>query len=531
MKLRKGIILNSLQKWIYRIYKKLQIVSIWVTFIHFNHNRLIPWLKKETRPCRYNPKLLSFSLHDYTSIKSMDELKVIFICDEMTYRDFENECQAAYITPSNWLRVFESFKPDVFFCESAWSGIDRNKNRWRGRIYKNEKVNFENRQDLLNILDYCKRKGIKTVFWNKEDPVFFYNKAYNFVDTALKFDYIFTTSKECVPLYHELGHQNVDVLMFGFSPKLFNPLNSGHADNSAVFAGSWYADQLDRCRDMEDCFDQILQKGIKLQIYNRHSDSANPDHKFPDKYASFISNCISFHELSSVLKQFRYVININTTKDSETMFARRVFEIMACNILIISNDSIGLKRLFDKHIWFFDQDFDHSSVKSICEENVRVVFQHHTCKQRLLHMLDVIKISYRKEQERVLILYNGVSADIEKFQQHFDQIPYQEKCGWFSNGQSFFRLNESLEYTEQHFVEECSGYNYFIIGDAEYPLKVDIEYALKHFAYVEENAGIREGEPIYHYVCDSNNTNTLFKMDNFMELLRNNNQSAKKYLI
>jgi hypothetical protein len=212
----------------------------------------------------------------------MREIKIAFVCDEMTFRDFETECRAEYVNPSNWFQVFESFRPDLFFCESTWHGID---STWRGRVYKNKKVKFENRRELLNIIDYCQKNSIKTVFWNKEDPVYFNDQHYNFVDTALKFDYIFTTSQECIPLYRRLGHQNVEILMFGFSPKLFNPMNSGQG-KGAVFAGSWYANQTDRCQDTEECFEMIIKKGIPLTIYDRHSRSANPNNRFPEKYTS-----------------------------------------------------------------------------------------------------------------------------------------------------------------------------------------------------------------------------------------------------
>ena len=96
----------------------------------------------------------------------------------------------------------------------------------KGVIYKSNNVKYNNRKVLFNILEYCRVHGIKTVFWNKEDPKFCGNEQYNFVDTALHFDYIFTTAEECVVYYQLLGHKNVYVLPFGVSVKLYNPINS-----------------------------------------------------------------------------------------------------------------------------------------------------------------------------------------------------------------------------------------------------------------------------------------------------------------
>lgn len=520
--------MNSLNRLIYRVYKQFQSLSLVATSAHFLYNRALPWLKRETRPCPYRPDLLTFTGPEVRDDKSIKETKIAFVCDEMTYQDFKNECQAVYINPANWLSIMESFKPEVFFCESAWRGIDTN---WRGRIYRNAKVKYENRRELLNLLDYCKRNGIKTVFWNKEDPQYFHDKTYNFVDTALKFDYIFTTARECVPLYRELGHTKVDVLMFGFSPKLFNPINSSQNENRAVFAGSWYGDQPERCTDMEKCFAMILQKGIELQIYNRHSGSANPNNKFPDQYAAHIHDGIEFKELSKILKQFSYAININTVKDSPTMFARRVFETMACNILVISNESTGLRQLFGNRIWFLDQDFDESSVAAVCKENVREVFQNHTYTQRISCILDALQIPYKHDPERVLVLYEGLPADMEICWQHFREIHCKDKCGWFYNGQGFVRSEDNYQISRKQFAEEYRGYNYFILGDAEFPVRYDIEYALKHFDYIEQFSGIRSGEPSFKYVTDAHNMNTIFKIDRFEKLCQDKNQAFTKYLI
>jgi len=315
--------------------------------------------------------------------------KIVFVCDEMTWQDFKDECNARFITPYNWRKVFKSFRPDLFFCESAWSGIAEYRDCWRGRIYKNNNVCYENRKELMRILNYCKKNSIPTVFWNKEDPTFWGNETYNFVDTALNFDHILTTAKECIPGYLKLGHKSVNVLMFGCPTNIFFFDPNVKKERKAVFAGSWYADQPRRCAEMEEVFDMVLQHGIPLEIYDRQSDSSNPVHKFPEKYKRFLRPKIPFTELGNVYRHAEFVININTVTNSETMFARRVFEAMACGCIIISNHSDGLKKLFPNRVWFIDEPFEHEKEKDIILQNLHDVNNNHTCSKRLSEILRV----------------------------------------------------------------------------------------------------------------------------------------------
>lgn len=383
----------------YRLYKKLEDLPLAATAAHFLYHRVFAYLRPDGRPCRYRPSGRSAVRRPPQPMRLAD-LKIAFVCDEMTYCDFAPECRAFFVTPHNWLEVFEKERPDLFFCEAAWSGIDAFPNSWRGKIYRSDRIRFENRRDLLNILAYCKEHGIPTAFWNKEDPTFFGNQRYDFVDTALRFDYIFTTAQECVPEYRRLGHSQVEVLLFGFSPRLFHPAAAPGSSKRAVFAGSWYSDQPQRCQDMQRVFDMVLSAGLELVIYDRHSSSANPLHQFPARYRPYVRPAVPFEQLGRVLGEARFAININTVRDSGTMFARRVFELMACGLVIISNESKALRAMFGRRIWFVDEPFDLSRADEICRENLEEVYRLHTCRQRLCQVAGQMGFSIIFEQEK-----------------------------------------------------------------------------------------------------------------------------------
>lgn len=377
--------MKTINKNIYYLYKRWQNNPIIATLSSFIYVRI---LKRTVAKGEWK--------EDVHATSKNNMLKVAFVCDEMTWQDFKSVCNAIFITPYNWQEVFKNFCPDVFFCESAWSGTAEYKDCWRGQIYKNKNIRYENRRTLFQILEYCRKKGIPTVFWNKEDPTFWGNEVYNFVDTALHFDHIFTTAEECLPNYRLLGHVSVNVLRFGFSPDIYFYDSTVIKEKKAVFAGSWYADQPKRCAEMEEVFDMVLDQNIPIEIYDRQSDSPNPVHHFPEKYRRFLHPKVAFSDLGKIYRDVEYIININTVTDSSTMFARRVFEAMACGCIIISNPSIGLKKTFPKGIWFTDETFDHERVADIRVGNIQEVIKNHTCQQRFNEILEVCGLKIDK---------------------------------------------------------------------------------------------------------------------------------------
>lgn len=269
-------------------------------------------------------------------------VKVAFICDEMTWQDYHGICNGLFLHPLYWEKQLEMFQPDVLFCESAWSGIDAFHDVWRARIYKDKRLLFENRDILLKLLEHCKRKHIPTVFWNKEDPTFFRHKIYDFTETALCFDYIFTTAKECVPLYKMYGHKNVYLLPFGVSKAYYEHDSITREKNTAAFFGSWFGDQIKRCKALEILLDYVIDQGIKLDIYDRKSESKSKKFRFPDKYKCYIHSSVQYKDIPKICSRYEYAVNVNTVTDSETMFSRRLLQMASCGLKVISNPTIYL---------------------------------------------------------------------------------------------------------------------------------------------------------------------------------------------
>lgn len=344
-------------------------------------------------------------------VKKPKEFNVAFIADEFTYNSFSNEFNAILIEPNNWKEKFDNFQPDLFFCESAWSGADSVKRPWQGGIYASEKFNWENRKDLLEILDFCKKRGIPTIFWNKEDPTHYSDKINNFSKTAVLFDYVFTSAVECVEKYKkDYGLKNVFALPFATNPLIFNPIENSHRTNNVIFTGSWYATHPDRCLAMSKILDFLIKNKINIEIYDRYYGSEDPNRKWPERFKKFIRKNVPHKEIASVYKSSKFGLNINTVTDSKTMFARRVFELMSSNTLVLSNYSDGIQDIFGDLVVFLDRDkdrllsLDEEEIDKIRENALDIVLEKHTYKNRWEYILEKIGVNFERVVNSITIV-------------------------------------------------------------------------------------------------------------------------------
>lgn len=362
-------------------------------------------------PNRSAGHLSTNNADDSTGPKRAKQLKVALIADEFTYNCFKYEFTPIVIEPQNWRARFEDERPDLFICESAWSGVDSQRRPWKGRVYTSSNFARENRTELLEILEWCNQQNIPTVFWNKEDPTHFNDKIHNFIDTAVRFDHVFTTDSTCVAGYKEIhGHPSVHCLPFATQPKLFNPIESTPRVPGVSFAGSWYANHLERSREMEIIFDQILDAEMELRIYDRFWGADDELHHFPEKYRHLTRPAVPHSKIADAYKSTTLGLNINTVTTSPTMFARRIFELMSCNTLVISNYSKGVSEFFGDRIRFAGEgysdidDLSEDASKAIRHAALHDVLAHHTYQRRFEEILDAIGFAYIKADSMVTLV-------------------------------------------------------------------------------------------------------------------------------
>ncbi len=262
------------------------------------------------------------------------DLRVAVVLDTFSQSAFSYEFESAVITPENWEAELVT-APDLLFVESSFGG---NSEAWRNQI-----AGFcPPRQALSELTYWCRKRGIPTVFWNKEDPINFDW----FIGAASAFDWVFTVDADSIPRYREaLGHDRIGVLPFAAQPAIhYPPPDDGARDHDVAFAGSYYARKHPERRDqMEAILAPALDFG--LDIYDRMGHLDDPRFGWPDQYRGHIRGSLSYPQTTEAYRRYKVFLNINTITDSPTMCARRVFELLASGTPVVSGPSRAIEEM------------------------------------------------------------------------------------------------------------------------------------------------------------------------------------------
>ncbi|WP_233508057.1 glycosyltransferase family protein [Spongiactinospora gelatinilytica] len=263
------------------------------------------------------------------------DLKVAVILDDFSRMAFRYEWDQIEFGLRDWPEIFAERRPEILFCESAWHG---NQGRWR---YQMTGTNAP-KQELRDLIEWCRGEGIPTVFWNKEDPPNFDF----FIDTAKLFDHVFTCDGDMVPKYREvLGHDRVDVLQFAAQPRVHNPIQSREGRlHDVVFAGMYFRDKHpERREQMETVLAPVRELGLHIFARNGEVDEK---YAWPPEYRPHIVGELPYDRMLAAYKLYKVFLNVNSVLDSPTMCARRVFELSACSTPVVSGWSRAIEETF-----------------------------------------------------------------------------------------------------------------------------------------------------------------------------------------
>ena len=479
--------------------------------------------------------------------KHIEDLKVAVIMDPFTYNSYSREFQPIILEPNSWLETFKNEKPDLFFCESVYTGVNKNSITngiaieddvmpWQGKIGLNLISGRDNRKILLEILKYCNEHNIPTIFWNKEDPTSFDMESYNFIDTALHFDFIFTTDEETIPRYNARGHHNVYPLLFASQIKLFNPIENKTRSNDIIFAGSWYNQFEERSSIMREFFDKIIDSEYNLKIYNRGSELNSVNRQFPTEYSEYIFPKVHFDKMPEVYKESKISLNINTVTNSYTMFARRVFELMSSNTLILSNYSKGIYDLFKDNVIYLDKidslDLNNIDIDEICEKNLYNVLENHTYYNRFKYILNCIGFNFKEKENHLILFYRlNNKNNLNNILNDYNNINFfNRQCFIYVEDENLLnKMNESFKQDNIRFLgtkeliflsDELNEDYYFIFRNLDKPIEnTFIKKAFLHYKYLEKNIGIGQDDLKFHFTKTVDCENILFNIKKLDEIL------------
>lgn len=320
------------------------------------------------------------------------KLKVACILDTFSYESLSYEVELHPVPKEGWKEFLSDGNFDFFLAESIWKGHDE---QW---IWAMSSPDSPNGIRLQSMLEYCSEIGIKKVFWNKEDPVN-YDK---FISTAARFDVIFTSDNRSIPQYKEdCGHEEIYSMPFACQPVIHNPVRNKLPTYQTCFAGSWYIrEHGDRKRQTKLLVDAAKQ--YDLHVYDRFFGT-NDRNRFPQEYDEFVRGSLSYEECCMAYRSYKIFLNVNSVMKSDTMFSRRVFEILASSTSVLSTPSEGMEKMLPDGITVVDTlEEANLAIKSLIENDIernkgahlgyRHVMNNHTYTHRIGNILDKLGI-------------------------------------------------------------------------------------------------------------------------------------------
>jgi glycosyltransferase involved in cell wall biosynthesis len=228
----------------------------------------------------------------------------------------------------------------------------------------------------------------------------------------------------------------VYLLPFACQPATTNPIETYQRKDAFCFAGAYYVRYPERTRDLWD-FVLELPAFRPLEIYDRNYGKQDANYQFPAEYRPYIVGTLPFDQIEKAYKGYRYAINLNSIKQSQSMFARRVFELLASNTITISNFSRGLRLLFGDLVLTTDSGAEIvRRLKKMADDEIRCrklrlaglrkVMSEHTYGQRLAYVVSKVsgKTINQSLPHIVVLAYAGSQRELDAIQANYHRQHY-----------------------------------------------------------------------------------------------------------
>ena len=349
--------------------------------------------------------------------RAVTDLRVAAIADTFTEASFAPDCDLLTFRPDTWRAALEAEHPHLLLVESAWKG---NGGTWEFQVGSYTYPQSVGLPHLSELVSWCRERDIPTVFWNKEDPVHFDK----FKEAAQLFDVVLTTDAQRIEAYQQLDRlraQVVAALPFAAQPALHHPTHAlADRDPRPVFGGTYYKNRHpERREQMEILLDAA--RAFDLIIYDRTHGQESESVGFPDRFLPHVQGGVSYDEMVRIYREHRLFLNTNSVIASPTMFARRVFELLACGTPVVSTPSVGVEAMFDGIVPVVaDPEAATAAMQRLATDDaawqqtslagIRAVLGEHTYQHRLARIAALCGLEltpYADRRARVLVLDDG----------------------------------------------------------------------------------------------------------------------------
>ncbi|CAD2078931.1 glycosyltransferase [Jeotgalicoccus meleagridis] len=426
------------------------------------------------------------------------------IADEFLYNSFKDVANVDYISRHE---RFDYKNYDFVIFATTWRGIDQS---WLGSSSANGPI----RRQMIDLAEEYNRRGIPTVFYSKEDPV-----NYNlFKSLAKHCQYIYTSASEMVRLYKKYtSNENVGVLQFGVNPLIHNPVGtrsdiSNEYKDEVLFAGSWLTKYPVRMTETSRLFKSIIKENVPLTIIDRNLELQDPRYQFPEEFIPYLTPPVNHEFLMKLHKIFRWSINMNSVKYSNTMFANRVYELQAFGNILLSNYNTGINNQFPNvRMINAPDDFkvihntSDEDLKELQAKSIRTVMKEHTTYHRIMQIAHDIGINLPIIKSNVLVVLED-----DTLQDDYDRQLFDNKASVLLDNLTLDMIKEydfvtffGKDYLyEEYYLEELySGFKYtdvnFVSKLNDVSSHVYTEYSNNMYKTMYDTAALNNIEGIH----------------------------------
>ncbi|WP_271399219.1 glycosyltransferase [Salinicoccus roseus] len=381
------------------------------------------------------------------------KLDIGIICDEFLYHSYKDVANFHYINAEG---TGLGKHLDFLIVATTWKGIDES---WE----QVASPRSGKRHRLMELITHAKEMGVPVAFYSKEDPV-----NYDlFKDIAKECDVIYTSAEEMVPEYQSYcNNDKVFVMKFGVNPEYHNPVGSRSElaeenRNHVIFAGSWTKKYPVRNKESSQMFDGIKDSGYDLTIIDRNLHLKRTRYQFPSRYIENLTYPMQHEDLMNTHRLFRWAVNVNSVKYSETMFANRVYELQAMGNLMLTNYSMGVNNKFP-HLFMVNLKEDvkpmltnhtEEDYEDIRAKGIRQVMLNDTAYHRIGQYATNFGISTQLNPKEVLVVVDSVT---ERAKENFHRQMYAEKTLMEHSDvtQEVLKLYDFITYFEDDYIYE-----------------------------------------------------------------------------
>lgn len=166
-------------------------------------------------------------------------------------------------------------------------------------------------------------------------------------------------------------------------------------------------------------------KNFGLDIYDRNINASVEKRRncqFPPEFKSNILGSLEFDQMNQAYRKYKVFLNVNSVVNSKTMFARRVFELLASGTPVVSNYSKGIENIFGDIVNMVETEeetqqalkrllYDEEYWRRISARGVREVMRNHTYHHRFHDVLGVLGVDVNTDKPSIITIILKAGGD------------------------------------------------------------------------------------------------------------------------